>query len=78
MGGWRCDCTIAPPTLHAPKTQPCPCLQEVLWRLEECLLGAAVGVRMADGTTWLRQAGWNWQLTPFLEARLYPPGEAAW
>ncbi|GAB4818489.1 hypothetical protein N2152v2_005535 [Parachlorella kessleri] len=51
-------------------------MEEVLWRLEEVLAGAAAGVRMADGTTWLRQAGWDWWLAPSLHARLYPPGAA--
>ena len=53
---------------------PPPALQEVLWRLEQVLGHTATGVRMSDGTTWVKQPGYHWRLGKHMAEKLYPGG----
>lgn len=48
----------------------------MLWRLEQVLGHAATGVRMSDGTTWIKQPGWHWNLGRYMREKAYPGGEA--
>lgn len=49
--------------------------QEALWRLDEVLESAMAGVRLGDGTTWVKSRGYTWVLGSYMAAKLYPQGE---
>lgn len=48
--------------------------QEALWRLDEVLEAAMAGVRLGDGTTWVKHRGYAWVLGAHMAAKLYPAG----
>lgn len=49
--------------------------QEALWRLDEVLESAMAGVRLGDGTTWVKSRGYTWVLGSYMAAKLYPQGK---
>ena len=51
--------------------------QEALWRLDEVLESAMAGVRLGDGTTWVKSRGYTWVLGSYMAAKLYPQGETS-
>lgn len=48
-------------------------IEDLLDQLDAGLEGAATGVRSPDGSMWLGQPGWLWQLSPLLQQWLYSP-----
>jgi hypothetical protein len=52
-----------------------PHVQEALWRLDQVLDRAMTGVRLGDGTTWVKHRGYTWVLGSYMSAKLYPHGE---
>ena len=63
-----------------PAPPPCTAAavsQEVLWRLDQVLDWSMNGVRLGDGTTWVKSKGYSWVLGAYMAERFYPQGEWA-
>ncbi|KAI3427055.1 hypothetical protein D9Q98_006995 [Chlorella vulgaris] len=50
-------------------------IEEALWRLDQVLDRAMTGVRLGDGTTWVKHRGYTWVLGSYMSAKLYPHGQ---
>ncbi len=66
-----CRCFLPQPCIFTCLSLP---QQEALWRLDEVLEAAMAGVRLGDGTTWVKSRGYTWVLGSYMAAKLYPQG----
>lgn len=79
FSGDLCTCLLVSPS-HACPTRLhvlFAVLQEALWRLDEVLEAAMTGVRLGDGTTWVKHRGYAWVLGSHMASKLYPQGQGA-
>lgn len=66
---------VASAPAHAHRHRPARCCsQEALWRLDQVLEQAMTGVRLGDGTTWVKNRGYTWVLGKYMADKLYPQG----